>query len=73
MENKEDRPAIYFKGRKYLCSLELTLDVIGGKWKTMMIYRLKDGALRSSELQRVLTGVSNKMFTQTARIHRPCF
>ena len=67
MENKEDTTEIFFKGRKYFCSLELTLDVIGGKWKTMMIYRLKDGALRSSELQRLMTGVSNKMFTQTAR------
>lgn len=67
MENKDYTPAIFFKGRKYFCSLELTLDVIGGKWKTMMIYRLKDGALRSSELQRQMTGVSNKMFTQTAR------
>lgn len=67
MENKEDTPVIFFKGRQYFCSLELTLDVIGGKWKTMMIYRLKDGPLRSSELQRLMAGVSNKMFTQTAR------
>lgn len=67
MENKEDTPAIFFKGRQYFCSLELTLDVIGGKWKTMMLYRLKDGPLRSSELQRLMAGVSNKMFTQTAR------
>lgn len=67
MENKEDTPALFFKGRTYSCSLELTLDVIGGKWKTMMLYRLKDGALRSSELQRMMTRVSNKMFTQTAR------
>jgi len=28
---------------------------------------LKDGALRSSDLQRKMPGVSNKMFTQTAR------
>lgn len=67
MENKQDTPEIFFQERKYFCSLELTLDVIGGKWKTMMIYRLKDGALRSSELQRLMAGVSNKMFTQTAR------
>ena len=43
------------------------MDIIGGKWKTMMLYYLKDGAQRSSSLQRCLRGVSNKMFTKTAR------
>lgn len=56
-----------YKGREYVCSLELAMDLIGGKWKTMMIFHLKDGALRSSELMRSLHGISNKMFTQTAR------
>ena len=41
--------------------------VIGGKWKIIMIYMLQNGALRSSDLQRKMSGVSNKMFTQTAR------
>ena len=56
-----------YKGREYACSLELAMDLIGGKWKTMMIFHLKSGALRSSELMRSLHGISNKMFTQTAR------
>lgn len=57
----------FYKGKEYLCSLELAMDLIGGKWKTMMIFHLKDGALRSSELMKALHGISNKMFTQTAR------
>ncbi|MCD7815324.1 MAG: helix-turn-helix transcriptional regulator [Bacteroides sp.] len=56
-----------YNGKVYCCSLELAMEVIGGKWKTMMIFHLKDGALRSSELMRTLHGISNKMFTQTAR------
>ena len=67
MENKENTLPLFFNGQQYFCPLELTLDVIGGKWKTMMIYRLKDGTLRSSELQHLMPGISNKMFTQTAR------
>lgn len=43
------------------------MDIIGGIWKTMMIYHLKDGALRSADLMRTLHGIFNKMFTQTAR------
>ena len=43
------------------------MDIIGGKWKTMMIYHLRKGTLRSSVLARKLHGISTKMFTQTAR------
>lgn len=67
MENQSDIKRYFFKGRSYFCSLELALDLIGGKWKTMMLYRLKDGTLRSSDLQRLMAGISNKIFTQTAR------
>ena len=67
MDNKDDINNYFYQGQGYFCSLELAMDIIGGKWKTMMIYYLNDGALRSSDLQRRLLGVSNKMFTQTAR------
>lgn len=56
-----------YKGKEYKCSLEIAMDLIGGKWKTMMIFHLKDGATRSAELMKKLHGISNKMFTQTAR------
>lgn len=67
MENQCDAKGFKFKNKDYFCSLELAMDLIGGKWKTMMIYHLREGSLRSSDLQRHLRGVSNKMFTQTAR------
>ena len=40
---------------------------MGGKWKMMLLYHLRQGPLRSSELQRRLRDISGKMFTQTAR------
>ncbi|MDO4164587.1 MAG: helix-turn-helix domain-containing protein [Bacteroides sp.] len=67
MENQCVKKKYIFQGKEYYCSLELAMDLIGGKWKSMMIFHLKDGALRSSDLQRSLQGISNKMFTQTAR------
>lgn len=62
-----EKEAFTYNGKAYCCSLELAMELIGGKWKTMMIFHLKDGALRSAELMRTLHGISNKMFTQTAR------
>lgn len=67
MENQCNKTKYIFNDREYLCSLELAMEVIGGKWKTLMIFHLKEGALRSGELQRTLKGISNKMFTQVAR------
>ncbi len=67
MDNQGNKKNFLFQRKEYYCSLELAMELIGGKWKTMMIYHLKDGAARSSELQRSLHGISNKMFTQTAR------
>ncbi|MCD8164747.1 MAG: helix-turn-helix transcriptional regulator [Bacteroides sp.] len=57
----------FFQGQEYVCSLELAMNIIGGKWKSMIVFHLKDGVLRSGELQRTLPQVSNKMFTQSIR------
>ncbi|MCD8263969.1 MAG: helix-turn-helix transcriptional regulator [Tannerellaceae bacterium] len=56
-----------FHGKEYLCSLELAMDIISGKWKLMIVFHLKDGPLRSGELQRTLPQISNKMFMQSIR------
>ena len=56
-----------FKGKGYFCSLELVMDMIGGKWKTIALFHLRNGVMRSGELQRSLKGIANKMFTQTVR------
>lgn len=66
-EERALKTGIRREGRLYFCSLELALELIGGKWKTMMLYHLRDGALRSSELKRRMREISAKMFTQTAR------
>ncbi|QJB55768.1 helix-turn-helix domain-containing protein [Pseudodesulfovibrio sp. zrk46] len=54
--------------KKYYCTVELTLQVIGGKWKPIIIYRLaKDGTLRFSEIKRAIPNITQKMLTQQLR------
>ncbi|MBD5356821.1 MAG: helix-turn-helix transcriptional regulator [Bacteroides sp.] len=70
MENekyKNLRTGIKFSGRTYFCALELALELIGGKWKPMILYHLKNGPMRSADLQKKLRSVSNKMFIQSIR------
>ena len=55
------------KKRATACPAEVTLGVIGGRWKVLILYHLFDGVKRFSELQRALPGVTQKMLTQQLR------
>ena len=49
------------------CEVETTLQIIGGRWKVLIIRELLLGVRRFGELQRALPGVTQKMLTQQLR------
>ena len=49
-----------FKGKEYPCCTSLTMGVIGGKWKTVILYHLIDGALRYNELRKSMPTVTER-------------
>jgi DNA-binding HxlR family transcriptional regulator len=49
------------------CPVELTVDVIGGKWRVVILAYLKEGAHRYGELRRRVPGISEKVLTQRLR------
>jgi DNA-binding HxlR family transcriptional regulator len=49
------------------CPAELTLDIIGGRWKVLILWQLFQGERRFSELFRALDGITQKMLTQQLR------
>lgn len=54
-------------GTFYYCPVDLTLSVIGGRWKGLVFWNLRNGALRFGELKRILVGINDKMLTQVLR------
>ncbi|MDY9925646.1 helix-turn-helix domain-containing protein [Methanosarcina sp.] len=51
----------------YHCPVETTLDVIGGKWKPLILWQLRSEKLRFSGLQQSMQGISPKMLTKQLR------
>lgn len=65
----------------YFCGIDAAMDVVGGKWKSLILWELHEhGTRRFGELRRNLPGVSEKMLNQQLRelaedgiVHREIF
>ena len=49
-----------FKGKEYPCCASLTMGVIGGKWKTVILYHLIESKLRYNELRKEIPMVTER-------------
>lgn len=65
---------------KTICPVESTLELIGGKYKALILWHLSEKTLRFSQLQKQMAGATAKMLTQQLRelesqhlIHREVF
>lgn len=58
---------VTYNNKTYECPLEMTIDLIGGKWKVLLLWHLSNGVLRFNELNRIFPEASAKMLTQQLR------
>jgi DNA-binding HxlR family transcriptional regulator len=52
---------------EFHCPVKLTADIIGGKWKPLILFYLEGRTLRFGELQKLIPGLTKKMLTQHLR------
>ena len=55
------------KSSDYNCPVDATLHLIGGKYKSLILWHLVDTTLRFGELRKMIEGVTPKMLTQQLR------
>ncbi len=53
--------------RPFFCPIDVTLSMISGKWKPMILYLLKKGPQRFNGLLAQMPGISHKVLTQQLR------
>lgn len=49
------------------CPVEATLDIIGGKWKSIILFRVLEETRRFNELRRLIPSLTQRMLTNQLR------
>ncbi|MFF8398598.1 winged helix-turn-helix transcriptional regulator [Streptomyces sp. NPDC016172] len=51
----------------YVCGIDAAMDVIGGKWKVLILWALNERPCRFGELRRELPGITEKVLASHLR------
>lgn len=58
MQQIENQCEVFMNGKIYPCHMSMVMDMIGGKWKGVILYYLKDGAKRFHELKQSMPTIT---------------
>jgi DNA-binding HxlR family transcriptional regulator len=55
------------RDRLYMCGVDVALAALGGRWRTIVLAAIKQGATGFAELRREVPGISEKMLSAALR------
>jgi DNA-binding HxlR family transcriptional regulator len=61
VDNKER--IIILSGREFHCAMDVTMNYIGGKWKTVVLWYLRKDKKRFNELRKLIPNITEKMLS----------
>ena len=67
MQPQSAADLMIYRDKEYKCGIDVTLAVVGGKWKASILWHLALQTMRFSDLQRQFSGTTRKMLTQQLR------
>jgi DNA-binding HxlR family transcriptional regulator len=50
-------------GKTYHCAMDVTMEYIGGKWKTVVLWYLRNKTMRFGELKKQIPDITEKMLS----------
>ncbi|MBL7955284.1 MAG: helix-turn-helix transcriptional regulator [Flavobacteriales bacterium] len=62
-----DEFRIRMNGQVYHCALDVTMELVGGKWKTIVLWYLRKDKKRFSELRKLIPDITEKMLSMQLR------
>ncbi|MGL4598205.1 MAG: winged helix-turn-helix transcriptional regulator [Bacteroidia bacterium] len=67
MRIKNREVLIELNGERFHCAMDITMNFIGGKWKTVVLWYLKSGKKRFAELHRLMPQITERMLSITLK------
>lgn len=63
MKLNDQEMAIEIDGKLYHCAMDITMDYIGGKWKTVVLWYLRNDKKRFGELRKLIPQMTERMLS----------
>ncbi|GAB3712712.1 helix-turn-helix domain-containing protein [Spirosoma flavus] len=63
MKINDQEMAFEIEGKRYHCAMDITMDYIGGKWKTVVLWYLRNDKKRFGELRKLIPQMTERMLS----------
>lgn len=67
VENFKEMNRYNLDGTFLYCPVDLTLSIVGGRWKGLVLWTLRNGEMRYGEIKKTLFTINDKMLSQVLK------